>query len=402
MSSTGPRVLIVGAGAIGCSIACFLAERGCNDVLVLDRGVAGQGSTPRAAGGLRAQFATEINIRFSLLSMPHFKHSDDWLGVQTAYDEVGYIFLARSAEQAEAFRRNVQLQRRLGVDSAWLSPEELERGWPYINPAGVFAATWCPTDALTDQVAVMLALADRARALGVQIREGVTVTGLLERGGRVCGVTTLTGSIAADVVVLAAGVWSPSVASSIGLDLPITASRREIFTTTSIDGVPLDMPFVADFDSGAYVRRDVRGFRINGATGSGTSDEIDVDPARFGVVKEWASSLLPALGATEMTGGWGGLTETTPDHHALFGRHPSWDGVIIATGFSGHGLMHAPAAGMLAAELILDGSATTIDISQLAPDRFERGAALAETMVTRLHEQGDIVQRPTAIAKDAL
>ena len=398
MSGSGPRVLIVGAGIIGCSIACSLAQRGCRDVVILDRAAAGSGSTPKAAGGLRAQFATEINIGFSLLSLPHFKDSREWLGVQTPYDEVGYIFLARSAEQAAAFRRNVELQRSLGIDSTWLTADDLERGWPYINPAGVHAATWCPTDALTDQAAVMRALVERTLALGVSIREGVTVTGLVESAGRVTGVATTRGQFDADVVVLAAGVWSAQIARSIGLELPIIASRREIYTATSVAGLPLDMPFIADFDVASYVRRDPQGFRINGATGAGASEAVDVDPERFKAVREWASSLLPALGAAGMTGGWAGLTEITPDHHALFGRHPKWDGLIIAAGFSGHGLMHAPAAGLLAAELIHDGQARALDIEPLAPDRFERGAALAETMVSRLHEQGDAIHQPSPTA----
>lgn len=392
MTFAGPRVVIVGAGAIGCSTAIFLKQRGCQEVVLLDRGAAGQGSTPRAAGGLRAQFSTAINVRFSLLSQPFFRDSGGWLGVQTPYEEVGYLFLARSAEQAEAFRRNVALQRSLGVDSSWLTADDLESGWPYIRPEGVHAATWCPTDALTDQVAFMSALVTRTLSLGVDLHENVRVTGLVQHGGGVVGVEAMDERIEADIVVLTAGVWSPAIATTVGLELPITASRREIFTSSRVDGLPERMPFIADFDIGSYVRRDPHGFRISGGTRTDASDDSRIDPAGFPVAKAWASGLVPALATTELTGGWAGLTEITPDHHALLGTHPDHTGLIVATGFSGHGLMHAPAAGLLVSELILDGSATTLDIAPLAPDRFERGAPLAETMVTPLHEQGDIVR----------
>lgn len=391
MASTGPRVLIIGAGAIGCSAAIFLKQQGCDDVLLLDRGPIGSGSTPRAAGGLRAQFSTEINVRVSLLSLPDFKDSRNWLDVQTPYEEVGYLFLARSAEQAAAFQRNVALQRSLGVDSYWLTADEVEAGWPYLHPAGVHAATWCPTDALTDQVAVMRALAEQVRRLDVDVREHAAVSGLIQRNGRIAGVQLADEVIEADVTVLAAGVWSPTVAATVGLALPITASRREIFTSSPVAGLPERMPFIADFDIGSYVRRDADGFRISGGVQTTPDESSAVDAGRFPAAKEWATGLIPALGATELTGGWAGLTEITPDHHALLGVHPDYPGLIVATGFSGHGLMHAPAAGRLVAELVFDGVASSLDIAPLAPDRFERGAALAETMVTPLHEQGDIV-----------
>lgn len=394
--SNNSDVLVVGAGGIGCSIARELAERGAGKVTVVDRATAGAGSTSKAAGGLREQFSTEINIRFSQLSMPTFRNAQETLGGSIAYEETGYIFLARSAAQAKAFQRNVQLQRTLGVDAHWMSPDELERNWPYLQLDGVAAGSWCPTDALIDQVAYMNLLAQRTRAAGVEIREHVTVTGLLAEGDRVTGVETEDGPIHAGVVVLAAGVWSPAIAASIGIDLPVAANRREIFTSSPVDTLPRDMPFIADFDIASYVRRDAHGFRMSGRLVADTTREAPVDMAGGPPTLEWATTLIPGLAGSQITGGWSGLTEVSPDHHALIGPVESHSGLIVATGFSGHGLMHAPAAGMLVAELILDGEAHTLDISSLSPDRFQRGAALAETMIAPAHEQGDIVSRPAA------
>jgi sarcosine oxidase, subunit beta len=389
-------VLVIGAGAIGCSVAYYLAERGAGKVLVVDRGRAGDGSSSRAAGGLRAQFSTEINIRFSLLSQPFFKHASEVLGAPISYEEAGYIFLARSDVQAQAFQRNVELQRSLGVDAHWLSPDDLERHWPYLQLDGVIAASWCPTDALIDQVEFMQALVERVRRSSVEIREGVTVESLLADGDRVIGAATSDGVIHAGVTVLAAGVWSPTLSASIGLDLPIAANRREIFTTTPVASLPDEMPFIADFDVGSYVRRDRNGFRISGRLEQDSTSEADVDMSGGPRTLAWAASLLPELASARVTGGWSGLTEVTPDHHALLGFVDGRPGLIVATGFSGHGLMHAPATGLLVSEMILDGAARTLDIDALSPLRFERGEALAETMVAPAHEQGDIVARPTS------
>lgn len=385
-----PEVLIVGAGAIGCSIAYALALRGQRNVLVVDRGRAGSGSSGRATGGLRAQFSTEINVRFTLLSQPFFQQARALLGADIGYHEPGYIFLARSDAQAAQFQRNVDLQRGLGVAAHWLGVEELADRWGYLRFDGVTAGAWCPTDALFDQVRYMDALAARVRDLGVEIREDVNVTALLTDGGRVTGVETGSGPIEAGVTILAAGAWSPLLAATVGLTLPIDPARREIYTFSDIPAVPRNMPFVADFDIGSYIRREVDGFRVSGKLAPGVDPESEIDMAAAGDALAWATTLLPALAPATATGGWAGLTEITPDHHALLGVVPGLEGLIVATGFSGHGLMHAPATGQLVAELLLDGAATTLDITPLAPDRFERGAALAETMIARQHEQGDV------------
>lgn len=387
-------ILIIGAGAIGCSIARELVQRGEKRVMIVDRGSAGSGSSSKATGGFREQFSTDINIRFSQMSKEYFRNAIETLGGPIGWTEPGYIFLARSEEQAAAFARNVELQRSLGVDSYLMTPDDLERNWPWLRPDGVVAASWCPDDALFDQVAYMNLLAERTRDEGVEIREGVTVQRILTANGRVTGVETNEGALTAGTVILAAGAWSQALGETVGLHLPVKASRREIYTFTPVTGLPDNMPFIADFDIGAYIRQEATGYRISGRLDGGESEDPNVDPAGGKPTLEWGSSLVPQLGKASLTGGWAGLTEVTPDHHALLGNVDGIDGLVIATGFSGHGLMHAPATGLLVAELILDGRAHSLDITALSPQRFERGEALAETMIARSHEQGDIVVSP--------
>ncbi len=395
-----PSVLVVGAGAVGLCVAYHLAERGCRDVVVVDRGQAGGGASSKAAGGLRYQFSTEINVRLSQLSLPFFEHAAETLAEPIPYQRVGYLILARTAEQAAAFERNVALQRRLGVDATWLPPEAIGRRWPFLRLDGVVAATWCPDDALTDQVLFISALARRVRAMGVEVREGVEVRSLRAEGERVRGVETTAGPLEAETTVLAAGNGATPLGRTIGLELRGTPVWREIHTTGPVPGLPDDMPFIADFDIGRYARRDAQGFRVSGRIDVAADPQAPFDPARGPKTLAHAAELIPALAGARLTGGWAGVYEVTPDHHAILGPAPGRSGLILATGFGGHGLMHAPAAGRLVAELILDGRATTLDIAPLAADRFERGELLRETVVAPYHEQGDVLiertPRPTS------
>jgi sarcosine oxidase subunit beta len=389
-------ILVIGAGAIGCSIALELSRRGQRDVLVIDRGRAGSGSSAKAAGGLRAQYSTEFLIRSTQLSQHVFRNAEEELGGSIGYEEAGYIILARTAEQAEAFRDNIALQRSLGVDVSLLSPDDIERGWPWIRTDGIELAAWCPTDAIWDQVGFMELLAARVRDTGIEIREGVNVTRLLRDGERVIGVETDDGPIHAGTTILAAGVWSPLLAATIGLDLPVTPRRRAIYLTPQTAGLPERMPFVADFDRGEYIRRDGDVIRVSGGMSGDDPWDDSFDLARGAADTAWLPELFPALAGAPLTGGWAGLVELTPDHHPLLGPIPGLDGLVVATGFSGHGVMHAPITGTLIAELLLDGGATTLDIAPLSPLRFAAGIPIATGRLERQTEQGDIGLRPTS------
>jgi sarcosine oxidase subunit beta len=323
-----------------------------------------------------------------------FRNAERELGGSIGYDEAGYIILARTEEQAAAFRENVALQQSLGVDVSLISPDDLERDWPWIQTDGIHVAAWCPTDAIFDQVRFMDLLAARVRDQGIEIREGVTVTGLLADGSRVTGVETSDGPIQAGTTILAAGVWSPLLSATIGLDLPVVPRRRAIYLTKQTGGLPQRMPFVADFDRGEYIRRDGACIRVSGGFAGTDPWDDSFDLANGVSDTAWVGELFPSLAGAPLVGGWAGLVELTPDHHPLLGAVPGYDGLVVATGFSGHGVMHAPVTGTLIAELLLDGQATTLDIAPLSPLRFAEGRPVATSRLERQTEQGDIVLRP--------
>ena len=372
-------VVIVGAGVVGCSIAYHLAERRAGRVIVLERGQIGSGTSSRGSGGVRLQFSTAINIQLSLQALPVFEQFEERFGVDPEYQQRGYLFLAEDEDLLAAFRRNLALQQEFGVPSREVSPAEIRELLPYLNVDDVLGGTYCAKDGRLRPEKVVGAFADRARALGAEIREWVAVGGLRRSGERVTGVETAFGAIESPVVVNACGPWAAALSAMAGVDEPITPLRRQQFLTEPTDLVPKPTPFVIDGD---------RSFSFHSL-----GDQIRVGMARPGEVSGWddrpqldliplirqrLAHRAPILGDLQIVSAYAGLYEMSPDAHPIIGWAPGAPGLLLCNGFSGHGIMHSPIVGRLVAELILDGAARTVDISPLRPSRFAEGAAIDE------------------------
>ena len=365
-------VVVIGGGVMGASLAYHLALRGMRDVLVLERGdVFGQGATGKCAGGVRHQFGTEINIRLSRASIRMLEAFPRELGQDIGLRQCGYLFILTRAEDVEAFRRNVELQRRLGVQTEWLEPDEVRRRLPLLCLDDVVAGTFYGRDGLCDPSSVVNGYVSGARRLGATMLTTVEVSDLRVQAERVATVVTSQGEIAAGAVVIAAGPWSASVGRMLGVDLNVQPLRRQMLVTTPLPQVPPDFPFVIDFATGLYFHREGPGVltgMANHAEPPGFDESVDL--AWEQVHLEAAVRRFPLLEQAGLTSHWAGLYEMTPDAHPLIGRLPSMDNAYLLTGFSGHGFMHGPIAGKLLAEVILDGQSSTIDIKPLDPARF--------------------------------
>jgi len=205
------------------------------------------------------------------------------------------------------------------------------------------------------------------------------VTGIEVENGRVVAVITNGGRIATDKVVIAAGPWSGLVGDMAGIELPIEPIKRQIAVTSEIPNLRPDFPFVIDFSRSLYFHKEGRGI----LTGKSKADqEAGFDTS---VDEDWrlrhleeAMERLPLLADAEISAEWAGLYEVTPDDQPILGKLPQVDGLYSCAGFSGHGLMHGPAAGLVMAEEILDGRAHTVDIDALRYERFGMGAAVGE------------------------
>ena len=372
-------IVIIGGGVMGASTAYHLAARGIRDILLIEKEeFFGQGATGRCAGGIRYQFATEVNIRLSQASLPMLERFEKEIGQAIDYRECGYLFLLTRPEDIAVFERNVALQRRLGVQTEWLSGDEIRRLLPLMKLDDILAGTFHAKDGLVDPNGVVMGYIAAAQRLGVRTLNNLTVVGIKTHSGRIVALETIAGTIYTPLVVNAAGPWAGMVARMADVEIPIIPLRRQMLTTTPLPEVPANFPFVIDFVQSLYFHREGEGL-LTGMSNPNEKPGFDqsVDPEWELVNLEAAAARLPLLENAGLASHWAGLYEVTPDAHPIFGKTPV-EGLIVCAGFSGHGFMHGPVSGKLVAEIILDGQAHTVDVSMLDLARFQEDRLILE------------------------
>lgn len=375
-------VVVIGGGVVGCSIAYNLARRGQRDVVVLERDTVGSGTTSKAAGGIRAQFPTETEIRFSQEGFRVFASFREEFGVDIGFTRIGYLFLVSDEDDLRGFRERMALQQRLGVDVRLVAPADARALVPALRVDDLIAAVWGPEDALAGPSEVTNGFARRARELGARIAEGVDVTAIDQRDGRVRGVRTTDGDISAPVVLNAAGPFAARVGRLAGIDLPVHPRRRHIFFTEPFPEIPGPVPLTTDRRSGFYFRKEMEQVLLSAGDVQDVGDDLSasMDGAMMEEAVHKAIERVPVLEHARIAGGWAGLRPLTPDDHAIIGWAPGLEGLFLAVGFGGHGFQHSPATGRYVAEWLLEGQ-PSLDLSLFDPGRFARGRA-------RRHDQG--------------
>lgn len=374
MGEQTAEVVIVGAGVMGCAIAYHLAARGCTDVLVLEKEETEiAGSTARSAAGVRHQFSSEVNVRMSLYSIERLKHFQEEIGADAGLQQVGYLFLLSEPEAWQAYQASAAMQRRLGARVELLTPEEAGRFIPEMRTDDLLGATFGPDDGYCDPHGIALGYLSRARERGVRLLRGTPATAIRTAGGRVTAVETPGGVVSCGTLVNAAGPWAGAVGALAGLEVPVLPYRRCVYVTEPFADIPGPIPLTVDVASGFYMRKEHDNVLF------GMSNAAETPGYNLAVDWEWLDTVLEAglarfpllerAGLAEKLC-WAGAYEITPDNMPILGRHPDLSGYVDASGFSGHGIMHAPATGMLIAEEILDGRAHTIDIDELRITRF--------------------------------
>jgi sarcosine oxidase subunit beta len=365
--------VIIGGGVVGCSIAYHLARRGQRDVVVLERETVGSGTTSKAAGGIRVQFPTETEIRFSLESIKVFERFQEEFGVDPGFTKIGYLYLLSEEGHLRGYQTRIALQRTLGADVRVLTPADAQTLVPALRVDDLVAAVWGPEDGMAGPAEVTNGFARRARELGAKIVEGVLVTALERSNGRVTGVKTSHGTVAAPIVVNAAGPAAARVGKLAGVDLPVHPRRRHIFFTEPFPEIPGPVPLTSDVTSGFYFRKEMEQVLLSPGDVEDIGEDLNV-PMDWGKVDELvqkAMHRLPIIEHARIAGGWAGLRPLTPDDHAIIGWAPGVEGFFLAVGFGGHGFQHSPATGRYVAEWLLDGT-PSLDLALFAPDRFTR------------------------------
>jgi sarcosine oxidase subunit beta len=367
---THASVVIVGGGAMGVSIAYQLARAGVSDVVLLEKDSLGEGSTCRAAGGVRAQFSDEINIELGRQSLEVFENFGTIFGQEIDLHQVGYLFLLDTPESVEAFEANTALQNSLGVENRMITPAEAQQLSPHISTDGLLAAAFSPRDGHCSPESVVLGYATAARRLGARLVTGCEVTGIETVDGAVVAVGTEAGRIETDTVICVAGAWSRQVGAFAGVDLPVTPVRRQILITDAVPGLQPTTPFTIDFSTSYYFHHEGNGLLL------GMSDPDETPGFKHGRSDAWLPRLGEAIahrtpGFTDVgiASGWAGLYEMTPDHNALIGEAPDVSRFLYATGFSGHGFLMAPAVGEVVRDLYL-GQTPSLDVGAMSAARF--------------------------------
>jgi sarcosine oxidase subunit beta len=378
-------VAVVGGGVIGLSVARELRLAGVDRVVVIEREAAvGQGSSSRANGGVRAQVTTRANIEFSAFSLAELERLDAATGL-LGFHQTGYLLLTGTEAGEQGLRAAFELQRSLGVAVQWLAPSAALERVPFLRPDRLRAATFHGRDGFLDPHGVVAALRAEAERLAARVRTGTEVVAIERAPGGALDLRTTDGTVRAGFVVNAAGAAAGRVAALLGIELPVAPVRRNLAYVREPGGPGELIPMCVDLDTGVLVRREASGGFVVAWSDPDDPPSWDtgVDPRFLQQLAQRVGNRFPMLEDLPLDPRqcWAGLYPETPDHHAVIGPAPELPGFLHCAGFGGHGVMHAPAAGLSVAELVTLGGCRTFDLHPLRPSRFAEGDLVVEKAV---------------------
>lgn len=336
-------------------------------------------------GGVRAQFSTEISIRMSLFSIPFFRDFESILGHPSGYRSQGYLFIATEARHMTHLRGNFEKQVAAGLKTVQvLSREAIVSMVPQVRADDIVGGTFCSTDGFVDPYSVMTGFTLRAIDQGAKVVCDAPVTAIERDAKGVAGVRCRQGTISTRIVVCAAGAWSAHVGNLVGLDLPVHPLRRMLVPTEPFDKISHTAPMTVDMATGFHFRPEGLGLLMAwNDPEEQPGFQMNFDPGFIEKILTRGVHRLPVLEEAQInpSRAWAGLYEMTPDHHPILGPVAAVPGFYVATGFSGHGVMHSPATGKIMADLILHGNTDLIDARLLDYERFTEGRLIRETAV---------------------
>ena len=378
-------VILIGGGIVGSSIACHLVAAGCNKVTVIERETAqGKGSTGKSMGGVRAQFSTPVNIQMSLYSIPYYASFEERLGNPCDYRPQGYLFCATGESHLAYLRANYEKQVAMGLKNVRLvDGDEIRSLFPRLRGDDILGGSFCSTDGFVDPYSAMIGFMMWAGDRGATLWKNTSVTGIANKKGSF-EITTTREPVSAPVVVNCAGAWAASIAKMVGISLPVEPLRRMLVPTEPFDQFPHTAPMIIDMSNGFHFRPEARGFLLAWNDPEETPGyKTDFDPNFIEKILTRAADRVPVFEnvAVNPKKAWAGLYEMTPDHHPVLGESAEVPGFFFANGFSGHGVMHAPATGKILSDLILTKKTDLIDVSLLNFARFAEGRMIHETAV---------------------
>lgn len=376
MTRTGD-VIVVGGGVMGLAMAQALAKRQVGRVVVLEKNHIGAGSSGKSGAIIRQHYSNPLTTRMAQQSLRVFQQFHDIFGGPPVFTRTGLVIVVR-AEDREGLERNLAMQQGLGIDTRMVSAPELSEIDPQVFLAPEEVAAFEAEAGYVEAVQVLSTWAEAARRDGADLREGVEVKSLVLEGGKIAGVETNEGRYEARTVVLATGPWAARLAKLHKIDLPVQACRTQVTLFRRPPLMGRRIATYGDFSQGIYFKP-THGDMLHAGSIAGEEVQQPVDPDSYNEsvdpdfiqrIRQKVSRRYPAMHRGYGRGGYGALYAITPDWHPVLDRLPGIDGAYCAVGFSGHGFKLSPMVAQLMSELVLEGQASSLDITPLRLARF--------------------------------
>jgi 4-methylaminobutanoate oxidase (formaldehyde-forming) len=375
------RIVLVGGGIVGCSVAYHLARRGCDSVVLLEQNRLAGGTTWHAAGMVGRLRTSSSMARINDASAKLYARLPEETGRPTDWRQVGSLIVARTEDRLEQLYRTAAMARHFGIDARIISADDARRKWPLMETVDLRGAAWLPDDGKVHPQRTTLALAAGARDRGASLLDNVRVQSLLRRGRRIAGVRTEFGDLLADVVVLCSGMWSRQLAADCQIDVPLFPVEHHYAVSPPIPGAHDDLPCLRDPDGTIYCRSDgqqlvvgafqkrSRPWQVSRVPGDFSFQLLDPDWPRFRQPLDEARRRIPALRGLRLERFVNGPESFTPDNNFLLGPLPGCESLLVAAGFNSAGIACAGGVGDVLAAWILEGS-PPLDVSSVDPCRF--------------------------------
>jgi len=368
--------VVVGGGTIGGWCAYFLRRAGLDRVVLLEKGMLGQGASSRAAGVVRMQGGTPTAVRLGQWSRRFYLGQRDELGIDSGFTAQGYLLPCFTEAEVAAAQERLAMQSSLGVPVRWLGPAEVDAANPTLAPGRTLGGTFCDEDGYITPPRNVTAYAVALALSGVRVCEQVRFTGLVMAGGRVAGVETPAGRISAPLVVLTGGPKLAEVGALAGVRIPAGGVRHQVAVTEPHPDLrPARVPMVFDLVAGLYWRPEENGLLFGMSNpDEQPGEDVSVDEAYLARMRERLASLVPVTAGLGLRRTWAATIDYTPDHLPIIGPAlgPGGPlaGVTVASA-GGHGMMWGPAVARVAADLALTGTSEVVDPVPLGLDRFD-------------------------------
>ena len=371
-------LVVVGAGTVGGWASVFAAMSGARDVVVLERGLAGQGASSRAAGVVRAQGGTPDTVRLGTWSIDFYRKQQHLFGTDSGFREMGYVILAGTKAEEKAAHERIAMQRETGLDVRWAEPKEIRDLNPTMAETGYRGGSYVANDGFVDPPRNVRAYTLAMQQHGVQLRERTPFVGLRTNGGHATGVETPDGVIATERVILTGGPTLRDVAEAAGARVFVGAARHQVVVTEPHDDFRVErQPMMFDLKGGIYWRLEEGGLLWGMSNPNETPGEAtSIDWPYLRKMERRLHRLVPVTKDLGIRKAWAATIEYTPDHLPILGPLRDRDGTEIEgasiASVCGHGMMWGPAVSRIAADLALEGRTDVIERQQdLGMDRFD-------------------------------